>query len=55
MFSCMWGLSIHMDARGHLIPVARKSKFEFTLQFVVKILYLSNIFKIAGIIFLNEE
>ena len=32
MFSCMWGLSIHMDAWGHLIPVARKSKFELTLQ-----------------------
>ena len=35
MFLCMWGLSIHMDARGQLIhvPVVRRLKFEFTLQF----------------------
>ena len=32
MVSYMWGLSIHMDACGHLIPVARISKFKFTLQ-----------------------
>ena len=32
MFSCTWGLSIHMDACGQLIPVARKAMFEFTLQ-----------------------
>ena len=36
MFYMHMGLSIHMDARGHLITVVRRLKFEFILQFCCK-------------------
>ena len=55
MFSCIWGLSIHIDALGHLNLLSKDQSLNSRCKFVVKMVYLSNIFKIVGIISLHEE
>ena len=55
MFSCMWGYPYTWMGEDTLYLLPENQKLNSRCKFVVKMVYSSNIFKIAGIIFLHEE